>query len=344
MDRRSLIGLGATALAARSLRAGARAAGADAPNAPSEFALWPGVPPGGDGVKLELDVENRGFWPGQKDDRALSRIPQPMLSVFRRDRGDGSALLIVPGGGYRHLLVDKEGSEVAHRFAAAGITSFVLTHRLPAEGWATGPDVPLQDAQRAMRLIRARAREFAVDPKRVGVLGLSAGGYVAASLMTRFDAKVYPHDDDADRGDARPDFAGLVYPVISMSPPLAHAASREELLGTAPTASQDAAYSCERLVSGKTPPAILIAAADDGEVDPKNSLVMFEALRAAGVASELHLFEEGGHGFGLRRIEGRPVSVWPDLFAHWGGRRGAFRGGRDLAATAATRPRCASAA
>ena len=322
MDRRSLIGLGASALAGLTLRA-TTASGIQ--NAQSELALWPGVPPGGNGVNLKLDVENRGFWPNQTDDRALSRIQHPTLSVFRADHSDGSALLIVPGGGYRHLLVDKEGSEVARRFNAAGITSFVLAHRLPAEGWADGPDVPLQDAQRAMRLIRTRAREFAIDPKRVGVIGFSAGGHVAASLMTRFAAPVYAPSDEIDRGDARPDFAGLVYPVISMSPPPAHTASREELLGPAPTTAQEAAYSCERLVSAKTTPAVLIAAADDREVDPLNSLAMFQAMRAAGVASELHLFEEGGHGFSLRRIEGRPISAWPDLFLHWGARRGAFR-------------------
>jgi acetyl esterase/lipase len=323
MDRRSVIGLGATALAGLSLRA---AGGSETQNPQTEFALWPGVPPGGNGVNLKLEVENRGFWPNQSDDRALSRIERPTVSVFRPDRGDGSALLIVPGGGYRHLLIDKEGSEVARRINGAGITSFVLTHRLPSEGWADGPDVPLQDAQRAMRLIRARAREFAIDPKRIGVLGFSAGGHVAASLMTRFAAAVYVPVDDADRNTARPDFAGLVYPVISMSPPLVHAASREELLGSAPTAAQEAAYSCDRLVTAKTSPALLIAAADDREVDPQNSVAMFQAMRAANVASELHLFEEGGHGFSLRRIEGRPVSVWPDLFLHWGASHRAFRG------------------
>jgi acetyl esterase/lipase len=317
--------LGATALAGLSLRAGATANGTRSENAQSEIVLWPGTPPGGAGVSLKLEIENRGFWPSQSDDRALSRIQTPMLSVFRPDRGDGSALLIVPGGGYRHLLIDKEGSEVARRFNGAGITSFVLTHRLPSEGWANGADVPLQDAQRAMRLIRARAREFGIDPKRVGVLGFSAGGHVAASLMTRFDAAVYAPVDDADRNAARPDFAGLVYPVISMSPPLAHAASRAELLGAAPTAAQEAAYSCDRSVTARTPSGLLIAAADDREVDPQNSLAMFRALRSAGVESELHVFEEGGHGFSLRRIEGMPLAVWPDLFLHWGARHRAFR-------------------
>ena len=325
MDRRSLIGLGATALAGLSLRAGATVKGTQGENAQSEIVLWPGTPPGGDHVSLKLEIENRGFWPNETNDRALSGIERPTLSVFRPDRGDGSALLIVPGGGYRHLLIDKEGSEVARRFNVAGITSFVLAHRLPSEGWANGSDVPLQDAQRAMRLIRRRAREFAIDPKRIGVLGFSAGGHVAGSLMTRFAANVYAPVDDADRIEARPDFAGLVYPVISMSPPFVHAASREELLGSAATAAQEAAYSCDRSVTGKTSPALLIAAADDHEVDPQNSVAMFQAMRAANVASELHLFEEGGHGFSLRRIEGRPVSVWPDLFVHWGARHGAFR-------------------
>ncbi|HLJ53134.1 MAG TPA: alpha/beta hydrolase, partial [Rhizomicrobium sp.] len=214
--------------------------------------------------------------------------------------------------------------EVARRFNRSGILGAVLTHRLPAEGWRDRAEVPLQDAQRAIRLIRARAHEFGIDPERIGVLGFSAGGHVAASLMTRFDAQVYAPLDAADRLSARPDFAGLIYPVISMLSPIAHTASREELLGASPSAAAMAAASCERLVTAKTAPAFILAASDDDQVDPRNSLALYDALRSARVATELHMFQEGGHGFALRRIEGRPIAVWPDLFFNWGKSRRAF--------------------
>jgi acetyl esterase/lipase len=329
MDRRSVLGLGAAAVA--GLTVAARAAD-PVPSSdhlagdPTEIIpLWPHTPPGGRGVHLKLNIFERSPTPDLFRDRAVTDIQKPILTVFRPDKPDGSALLLAPGGGYRRVVIDKEGFEAARRLGASGVTVFVLRYRLPFEGWANGPDVPLQDAQRAMRLIRARAGEFAIDPKRVGVLGFSAGGHVAASLITRFDAKVYEAVDKADKLDARPDFAGLMYPVISMIPPIAHAGSREKLLGASPTEAQEAAYSCERLVTAKVPPTFVLLAADDKEVDPQNSVLFAAALRAAGVPSEFHMFEEGGHGFGLRLIQGKPAAVWPDLFLRWGARHGAFK-------------------
>ncbi|HXC55905.1 MAG TPA: alpha/beta hydrolase [Rhizomicrobium sp.] len=328
MDRRSVLGLGALALAGAALPSRA----ADVPSSdrlpgdPAEIVpLWPKTPPGGKGVHLKLDIFERSPTPELFRDRAVTDIQEPVLTVFRPDKPDGSALLLAPGGGYKRVVIDKEGFEAARRLNGAGVTVFVLRYRLPFEGWANGPDVPLQDAQRAMRLIRARAGEFAVDPRRVGVLGFSAGGHVAASLITRFDAKVYAPADAIDKQDARPDFAGLMYPVVSMIPPIAHAGSREKLLGADPGAAQQAAYSCERLVTARTPPTFLALAADDKEVDPQNSLAMAASLRGAGVPSELHMFEEGGHGFGLRLAQGRPAAIWPDLLLRWGARHGAFK-------------------
>ncbi len=334
MDRRSVLGLGAAAAAAAAAAGLATRARAADPVPSSDhlagdpaeiIPLWPHTPPGGKGVHLTPDIFERSPTPDVFRDRAVTDIQEPVLTVFRPDKPDGSALLLAPGGGYRRVVIDKEGFEAARRLNASGVTVFVLRYRLPFEGWADGPDVPLQDAQRAMRLIRARAGGFGIDPKRVGVLGFSAGGHVAASLLTRFDAKVYAAVDASDKQDARPDFAGLMYPVISMIPPIAHAGSREKLLGAGPTAAQEAAYSCERLVTAKVPPTFLLLAADDKEVDPQNSLAFAAALRAAGVRCELHMFEEGGHGFGLRLIQGKPAAVWPDLFLRWGARHGAFK-------------------
>jgi acetyl esterase/lipase len=331
MDRRSLLGLSAAAVAALSTRVIA----ADPahpewvptsdrlPGDPAEtIPLWPGTPPGGENVHLTLQLLERSPTPDVFHDRFVTDIQTPLLTVFRPDKPNGAALLLAPGGGYRRVVIDKEGFEAAHRLNAAGLTVFVLRYRLPAEGWTNGADVPLQDAQRAMRLIRSRAKDFGIDPRRVGVLGFSAGGHVAASLMTRGGERIYPQLDTVEQYDARPDFAGLMYPVISMVPPIAHAGSREKLLGADPTDLQQAKYSPDLHVTHETPPTFITLAADDKEVDPRNSLDMFAALRAAGVPAELHVFEEGGHGFGLRLIQGKPAQIWPDLFLAWVRRHG----------------------
>jgi acetyl esterase/lipase len=324
MDRRSVLGLSAATLAALSTKA----LSADPvpstdhlPGDPTEtIALWPRTPPGGAHLHLTLQLLERSPTPDIFHDRFVTDIAHPLLTVFRPARPDGSALLIAPGGGYRRVVIDKEGFEAAHLFAARGITVFVLRYRLPGEGWANGPDVPLQDAQRAMRLIRVRAADFAIDPARIGVLGFSAGGHVAASLLTRSDALVYQPVDKADTLSARPDFAGLMYPVISMIPPIAHAGSAEKMFGPAPTAAQQRAYSPDRHVAPGLPPVFLTLAADDREVPPQNSLDMEAALRAAAVPCEFHMFEEGGHGFGLRLIQGKPAAIWPELLLAWGRR------------------------
>jgi acetyl esterase/lipase len=335
MDRRSLLalsGAAALALTAKAIAAGPDPAHPDwvpstdrLPGDPTEtIPLWPATPPGGDNVHLTLQLLERSPTPGQFHDRFVTNIAAPLLTVFRAEKPNGTALLIAPGGGYRRVVIDKEGFEAAHRFAAAGTTCFVLRYRLPSEGWANGPDVPLQDAQRALRLIRAAADDYAVAPSRIGVLGFSAGGHVAASLITGFDRKVYAPIDLADEHSARPDFAGLMYPVISMTPPIAHAGSHEKMFGTAATPELEATYSPDRHVTAATPPTFLTLAADDKEVDPQNSLAMAAALRAAQVPTEFHMFEEGGHGFGLRLIQGKPAAVWPELFLAWGKRHAMF--------------------
>jgi acetyl esterase/lipase len=327
MDRRSMLGLAAmAALSAKALAAEPVPSSDRLPGDPLEtIPLWPRTPPGGEDVHLALNLMERSPTPDVFHDRFVTDIATSLMTVFRPDKPDGSALLVAPGGGYKRVVVDNEGFDIGHRFNGSGITVFVLRYRLPAEGWANGADVPLQDAQRAMRLIRARATDFAIDPKRVGVLGFSAGGHVAASLITRPEEPVYKPVDEADKLAARPDFAGLGYPVISMVPPIAHAGSREKLLGAAAGEPLEMAYSPDRHVTPNVPPCFIMLAADDPEVDPRNGMSMFGALRVAGVPSELHVFEEGGHGFGLRKIQGKPAAAWPDLFLRWGARHGMFR-------------------
>lgn len=328
MDRRTVFGLGAAAfvgLAAKARGETIDARGVLSTDATEVVRLWPGTPPGGQAVHLGGKVSDMSTNPSEFHHRLITEIGTPTLTVFRPVKPDGSALLVIPGGAYTVVVFDNEGVDVARRLGAAGVTSFVLQYRLPAEGWTNPADVPLQDAQRAMRIIRAGASDFKIDPARVGVLGFSAGGHLAASLATRADAMVYERVDGADAQAARPAFAGLMYPVITMFEGT-HADSRLKLLGPAPSEEKLAAYSCERHVTQATPPSFLCMAADDDIVPyAPNGLAMFDALRAAKVPAELHVFQEGGHGFGIRMAKGRSPSIWPDLFLHWGYRNGWFR-------------------
>jgi acetyl esterase/lipase len=328
MDRRSLIGFSAIALAALPSCAALQAQLSSAPPAdPTElFPLWPDGLPDGARLDTPLSIVEKSHDPEKFHDRVATGIAKPTLSVFRPAAPDGSAVLILPGGGYRQLDIDGEGFDVARRLNKNGITAFVLFYRLPHEGWRNAPDVPLQDAQRAIRSIRANAAQFAIDAKRTGVLGFSAGGHLAASLATRSGANVYSPRDATDAESAAPSFAALLYPVITMLPPFSHEATRDALLGSHPTSGQRAAYSCERSVKSDTPPCFLAAAADDPDVTPDNTLSMFASLRAARVPAEMHMFEKGGHGFGIGGATANPAAAWPELLLRWGQARGYFPG------------------
>ena len=316
LDRRALLSLAATAAAAPAL-----AAGDPSPDSTQTVPLWPGEPPGARAPPPRETIVDRSKTSGFQD-RYVTGVGRPLLTVFRPPKPNGAAALICPGGGYIRVVIDKESFEVAHRLAAAGVTCFVLRYRLPAEGWDHAADVPLQDAQRAIRLIRAGADGFGVDPARVCAIGFSAGGHVAASLATGFARGAYAPADAVDRVSARPDLSALFYPVIDMARPFAHEGSREALLGKAPTAAVEGAYSPHRHVTRETPPSFLVHALDDPAVPVENSLNYLAALRAAKVAAEAHLFEEGGHGFGIRLAQGKPAAAWPDLLLRWSARHG----------------------
>ncbi len=307
IDRRSLMSLASAAAATPAL--------AQASDPTEVVKLWPGRPPGAPAVLPLTKITDRVATTGWQD-RYATDIGEPLMTVFRPARPNGAAALIAPGGGYIRVVIDKEGFEVARRLAEAGITSFVLRYRLPREGWADASDVPLQDAQRAIRLIRASGY------KRVLALGGSAGGHVAASLATGHARPLYAHVDAADAHPARPDLSALLYPVIDMAKPHAHAGSREALLGPSPTPEAEAKYSPHRQVTADTPPTFLVHAADDPSVPVENALDYLAALRAARVPAEAHIFEEGGHGFGIRLAQGKPAAAWPDLLVSWLGRRG----------------------
>lgn len=281
-----------------------------------DIPLWPGTAPGGEGVTLNEHIVERTN-PFNLVDRAAHEVTRPILQRFNAHNSDGSALLIIPGGGYSWVVIEKEGYEGARWFSRRGVTTYVLRHRLPHQGWAAGADTPLQDAQRAARIIRARATQDGIDPARLTVMGFSAGGHVAGSLATRSSARVYEPIDATDEISARPDLSALMYPVITMRLPHAHPGSRRNLLGETPTEQRVAAYSLETAPPVDTPPTFLMHAADDPSVPVENTLNYAAALRAAHVPVEMHMFERGGHGFGLRGLEQNSARTWPDLFLNW---------------------------
>lgn len=314
LNRRGALGLAAAATMTPVSQA-------VAPPDPTEtIRLWSGAAPGGERVSVTAKVVERSTDPAFHD-RFAQYTTDPILTVLRPNRPNGASLLLIPGGGYKWSVVDKEGMDCARVFAEAGVTCFVLRYRLPGDGWAAGPDAPLQDAQRALRLVRAQATAHGLDPARVGVLGASAGGHLAGLLTARTDA-TYAAVDEADTMSFRPDLSILMYPVATMADPFVHAGSRRELLGATPTAEAIGRYSLERMDWTGAPPVFLLHAIDDASVPVENSLQLLSALRAADVPAEAHLFQEGGHGFGIRLIEGKPATVWPRLAMAWASRHG----------------------
>lgn len=255
-------------------------------------------------------------------DRSVTKVTEPTLTVFLAEKPDPArpAIVVCPGGGYTALAIDKEGYAIAQRLNQAGVAAIVLKYRLPAgrppvaEG---STPLPIQDVQRAIRFTRAHATEWNIDPSRVGVMGFSAGGHVASTAATQFDAG----DDSASydpiaRQSSRPDFAVLMYPVVSMRDAPAHKGSRHNLLGENPPEKQIDRFSGELHVTDKTPPLFIVHAKDDKSVIVENSTKLAEAAKLANVPHELVLFEEGGHGFGLGP-PGSECSAWPDRLLAW---------------------------
>ena len=280
-----------------------------------EIDLWPGTPPGAPAVLPVEQVIETGN--AQHHGRMVKGIVRPRMKVFRPAKPNGAALLVTPGGGYSVIVIDVEGYQVGPWLSERGWTVFVLYYRLPGEGWANRADVPLADAQRAMRLIRSRAAHYGFDPDKVGALGFSAGGHVCGDLATRYDAKLYDPVDAADRLSARPAIAAPIYAVQSMSQPLAHGGSRDMLLGPNASPELQRAHSPAHNVTAGTPPCFMAHAEDDTTVSVENTVEMRAALKAAGVKVETHLFTAGGHGLGLPGPAGAPARHWKEMFVTW---------------------------
>lgn len=278
-----------------------------------DIELWPDGVPGSAGVTARESIEDLA--PGATPrDRVVWHVTRPLITVFEpRATPKGVTFLVVPGGGYRRVVIDREGFDTAAWLTAQGFGAAVLRYRLPGDRWPSGPDAPVHDGMRALRWLRANA-----GGARLGIIGFSAGGHLAARLVTA-SAAPYARHDEIDDLPALPDLAVLVYPVVFTTGDSAHAGSAQQLVlsGVAPTDAALARYEPIAHVGASTPPTMLVHAADDATVPVENSLRMFSALRTAGVPAELHVFDSGGHGFGLRGVAGRSVASWPALVQNW---------------------------
>lgn len=318
IDRRQLLtASGALLLAGSAINSAAAAAERKGPpkalpkswiDAPT-IPIWPTDAPGASDFKPQPV-------PADAPPVFLRNVAKPDLHVFRPARPNGHAVLAIPGGAYWFVSVANEGAELAERLTPLGITVFVLTYRLPGEGWKHRPDVPLQDAARAMRVIRSNASNYGIDANKVSVLGFSAGGHLAATLATAHSEQVYARVDSADELSAKPLAVALVYPVVTMEAQWTHEMSRKLLLGDKPSQGEIERRSAERHVSASTPPTFVVHAYDDQAVPVENSLRFVDAMRAAKRPVEAHFLQEGGHAFGVG-IPGTSSEEWIPTFAKW---------------------------
>ncbi len=242
---------------------------------------------------------------------AVTRVSQPRMEIHRPANPNGTAVLILGGGGYFRIQIGTAARPMAQWLASIGVTTAVLYYRMPVDGWPAS--APFADGQRAMRLLRATASELGIDPDKIGVMGSSAGANLGGILATRFDHDFYPALDASDRLPSRPDFLAMLYPVTTLKSPYDTTRTRREL-ATQPDAVE--AYSVEDHVRSDMPPVFLAHAADDAIADVNHSLLMFQAARAQDVPVEMHIFDRGGHSWGLGR-PGTQVAQWPRLFATW---------------------------
>ncbi|HWA24817.1 MAG TPA: alpha/beta hydrolase [Lacunisphaera sp.] len=277
---------------------------------PAVVNLWPGAAPGSEKLTITEQITERSADPA-KPDRIYTQIVTPSLAVRRPEKPNGVAVIVAPGGGYQRIVIDKEGPDTSAWLNRLGVTVFVLKYRLPGEGHEHGKDVALQDAQRAMRVIRAHAAEWGLDASRVGFCGYSAGGHLAASLEFFFDRRIYAPVDAADQLSARPDFSILGYAAAG-----ARGTRPASLDGLTPRQQLDWDYKIEAQPGVTPPPTFILQADDDPTVNPQNAAVIYLALKQSGTPTEMHVFKRGGHGFGIRDAKG-PVAHWPDLCAGW---------------------------
>ena len=278
---------------------------------PTTIDIWQGKVPGAianPSFKQFVDSADNWIKMRHVTDPSLDMYPAPT------DKSTGTAIIICPGGGYWGLAIAHEGAQIAAWFNSMGITAFVLKYRLPDNSIMVDKSIgPLQDAQEAMRVVRRHAKEWQINPSKIGIMGFSAGGHLASTLSTHFSEKVYEPNDATS---ARPDFSILIYPVVSMDSSITHMGSGNFLLGQKPSKEQVKRFSNELQVTEQTPPAFLIHSLDDNVVPVQNSINYALALKKFNIPCELHIYEKGGHGYGLSRSTDTESS-WPEACKKW---------------------------
>lgn len=277
-------------------------------NAQQEFSLYSGKIPNS---LLPQEKEEIVFNP--EVDTLIYKVSDPTLTVYlpSKERASGAAVIICPGGGYHVLLINREGRNIAREFNKQGVAAFVLKYRLPDDKIMTDKSIgPLQDAQRAIQLIRQRAGEWQIDPNKIGIMGFSAGGHLAATAGTHFEKALI---DNKKGTSLRPDFMILIYPVISFLDSIGHIGSREFLLGKTPSPDQIRYFSNEYHVTGSTPPAFITLAGDDTVVPITNSFIFYDALKKNSIPAELHVYSSGEHGF----LKQPPFEEWFGRCCYW---------------------------
>lgn len=278
------------------------------------FYLWPQEVP----LMKEHQLEESSTY---REVLRVKDVTNPMLTAYLppEDKATGASVVICPGGGYRILAIEHEGYDFARWFSERGIAAFVLKYRLPNDAVMEQKEiVPLMDAQQALRIVRKRAGEWGLNARKVGIMGFSAGGHLAATAGTHFGEVV---GGIADTTSVRPDFMILAYPVVSMLETLTHKGSRRALLGEDPSLKKVYHFSNERQVTGQTPPTFIVHTTDDRAVPAENSVALYWALREHGVPAEMHIYEDGGHGFGMAEGKG-DLASWPERLQAWLRRRG----------------------
>jgi acetyl esterase/lipase len=245
----------------------------------------------------------------------IAKVSVPALTIYKPSEPNGMAVIICPGGGYTILAWDHEGTKIAEEFAKWGITSFILKYRLPDDSANMDKSLaPLQDAQQAIRLVRSNAAAWGINKNQIGIMGFSAGGHLASTVATHFNYKADAANKDTV--SVRPDFAILIYPVISFDTTIAHLGSMTKLVGVNASEDKVAFFSNDLQVSAKTPPAFLVHAGDDKGVPAENSIRFYQACIKNNVPAEMHLYPKGGHGFGLRK-NNTTTDEWMDRLRNW---------------------------
>jgi acetyl esterase/lipase len=245
----------------------------------------------------------------------VSKVITPTLTAFlpEKSTANGTAIIICPGGGYSYLVINDEGANVAREFAAHGIAAFVLKYRLPSDITMINREIgPLQDAQQAIKIVRERAKDWNIDATKVGIMGFSAGGHVASTAATHYQKAVV---DNPQNVNLRPDFALLIYPVVTFQDSILHKGSKKALIGENASAEKVREYSNELQVTTDTPPAFLVACTDDKVVPVANSINYYTALQKHGVKCEMHIYQSGGHGFGMNNATTK--DKWIDHLYNW---------------------------